>query len=478
MLEQINFDDWAKLEPSAEKILLRISMNGGAEALSQIGVDDSAITDQVNESAAAWSHDRAAELVGKKWVDGELIDNPSAEWAITESTREMLRADVATAIEEGLSTDQLADELAASYGFSDSRAEMIARTEIADADVQGNLAAYRESGVVEGKEWILASEHNEPDECDDAADMGVVPLDDDFGGVGDPPAHPNCFLGDTLVAALGITAHYRRAFQGKVAVVSIGNDDMAATLNHPILTGRGWVAAGALQVGDDVFQCTDPLALVGRGDPDDHNIVAPIEEIAHALWVTGGVSTDRVPTAAEDFHGDGVADGEVDVVWATCALIDGRQSAPLQNPRNSPLGVGHFSDSEESFARSGANTQLLEAGAPAKIGLVGTSGAAPANDSAHTGSLDSPRSTEIANRQPGAFERVAQCGAVTPEALAEIDGRLTGLIKRVYVTKVRQIEFSGHVYNLETRGHWFLASNIIASNCECDVLPVLAGEGE
>jgi hypothetical protein len=43
--------------------------------------------------------------VGKKWDGEELIDNPDARWAITESTREMLRGDVATAIEQGLSTD-------------------------------------------------------------------------------------------------------------------------------------------------------------------------------------------------------------------------------------------------------------------------------------------------------------------------------------------------------------------------------------
>jgi hypothetical protein len=104
----------------------------------------------------------------------------------------MLRAAVADAIEEGTSTADLAAALEESYAFSEDRAETIARTELARADVEGNLTAYRDSGVVEGKEWILGSEHGDADECDEAAAMGVVPIDDDFGGIGDPPAHPNC----------------------------------------------------------------------------------------------------------------------------------------------------------------------------------------------------------------------------------------------------------------------------------------------
>ena len=103
----------------------------------------------------------------------------------------MLRADVADAIEEGLSNDDLADQLAENYAFSDDRAETIARTETAFADVAGNLEAYKASGQVDGKRWLAA-----PDCCDDCQELDgeVVGLDEEFpndGGDG-PPAHPNC----------------------------------------------------------------------------------------------------------------------------------------------------------------------------------------------------------------------------------------------------------------------------------------------
>jgi hypothetical protein len=71
--------------------------------------------------------------------------------AITETTRTMLRADVAQAITEGWSVDEFADQLSESYAFSSDRAGRIAHFEMAQADVEGNLTAYRDSGVVSGK---------------------------------------------------------------------------------------------------------------------------------------------------------------------------------------------------------------------------------------------------------------------------------------------------------------------------------------
>lgn len=189
--------DWSSLAADVQSELQAIAADGGTEALAQlvaVGVSEDAVSvDQVNAAAVVYARDRSAELVGMRVAaDGTLVENPNAEWAITDSTRSMLNTDVVSAIEEGWSTDELAGVLADSYAFSDDRAETIARTEIATADVQGNLAIYEASGVVEGKEWLLGSEHDDADECDEAAAMGVQPFDSDWGGIGDPPAHPKC----------------------------------------------------------------------------------------------------------------------------------------------------------------------------------------------------------------------------------------------------------------------------------------------
>jgi hypothetical protein len=194
ILPELDFDGWVTLIIDGEKILVHIVVDGSGQAFSQVDAQlTPALTDQVNEAAAEWARERAAEMVGMRYAaDGSLVENPGAEWVITESTRDLLRTDVADAIEQGLSTDELAERLASSYAFSADRAETIARTEIANADIQGSLIGWAQSGVVEGKEVLLSDSHDEPDECDEAADMGVVPLEDDFGGLGDPPYHPKC----------------------------------------------------------------------------------------------------------------------------------------------------------------------------------------------------------------------------------------------------------------------------------------------
>jgi hypothetical protein len=177
------------------ELIFQAAKQGGIAALVQIDVEASeGITEQVNAQALEYAQERAAELVGKKWVDGELIDNPKAEWAITESTRDFLRSDITQAIDEGWSTQRLADTLEENYAFSEARCEMIARTEAAKADIEGNMIAYRESGVVEGKEWLISpGGHTEQDECDDNADDGVIGLDELFSSGDDaPPLHPNC----------------------------------------------------------------------------------------------------------------------------------------------------------------------------------------------------------------------------------------------------------------------------------------------
>jgi len=192
LMRAIDNDELLVVMEDMRPLLEKVSIEGGIAALDQVGVtDDESITNLVNQAAVDYALDRSAELVGKKYVDGKLVDNPNADYAIDDSTREMLRQDVAQATEEGWSNDELADQLADNYAFSDDRAETVARTETAYADVGGNLEAYKASGVVSDKQWLTAA-----DCCDDCEELDgeVVGLDEDFPGDGGdgPPLHPNC----------------------------------------------------------------------------------------------------------------------------------------------------------------------------------------------------------------------------------------------------------------------------------------------
>jgi hypothetical protein len=117
---------------------------------------------QVNAKAVAWAEARAGELIT----------------SVRDTTRDRVRELVAQAIREGWSNATLADSLLGDDVFSGARAEMVARTETAAADVAGNLIGWKESGVVASKEWKVAQD-GECDECA-ALDGEVVGIDEEF----------------------------------------------------------------------------------------------------------------------------------------------------------------------------------------------------------------------------------------------------------------------------------------------------------
>lgn len=174
-------------------IFMDLVKDSGAQALTQISVDDPKIVEQVNELAVAWARDHAAELVGKKWVDGVLVDNPRAVYRIDQVTRDGVRSLAAQAIDGGWSNDRLAQALRDAYAFSTERAELIATTETAFADESGSMIAYRQSGVVVGKRWLVGNQPVVCEICADNAAQGVIPLGKEFNSGHDAaPAHPRC----------------------------------------------------------------------------------------------------------------------------------------------------------------------------------------------------------------------------------------------------------------------------------------------
>lgn len=190
-VDSFKFEGWDTIEDLLGKQLVTATGLGVIAAYAQLDLDDPDMLSVANENGIAFAEARAAELVGKRvQEDGTVIENPNPEYSIEQATREMIRGDVTTAMEQGLSNDELADLLGENYAFSEERALTIARTETAFADCQGNLVLYRESGVVTSKQWIVGDGC-----CDECAAVNgeVVPLDGKFSNdVEAPPAHPNC----------------------------------------------------------------------------------------------------------------------------------------------------------------------------------------------------------------------------------------------------------------------------------------------
>lgn len=155
-----------------------IFKQAGLTAIAEVDQEATgAMLQHMDVEALQWATSRGADLVTD----------------ISSTTRDGMRDLTATAVEEGLSPQEFASSIEDSFAFSAERSTMIARTELAFAQVQGNLSGYKASGVVEKKQWLASDAA-----CDicEAADGTEVALDDTFTIDGEdvdgPPVHPNC----------------------------------------------------------------------------------------------------------------------------------------------------------------------------------------------------------------------------------------------------------------------------------------------
>lgn len=193
----IDFAGWSVLVGDVAPLLGEITADGSYAAFAQINFDvtaDREVANVVDADALAYAEARAAEMVGMRRDElGRLVPNPNAVWRIDEGTRDYLRADVGEALTEGWSNAVLAEKIGESYGFSEDRAMMIARTETAKAASEGALNSYVSSGAVDGKYWSTAEDDRVSEECEENANAGIIALEDDFpSGDQAPPVHPNC----------------------------------------------------------------------------------------------------------------------------------------------------------------------------------------------------------------------------------------------------------------------------------------------
>jgi len=161
------------------RITEMVKINGEA-AMAELGVEIA--FDITNPKVIKWIKDRCGLLIK----------------SISDTTLDKLKKTLAEGVANGESIPNLADRIGIVYDEAKgSRAVKIARTETLSASNSGNLEAYRQSGVVEKKEWFYSGPvGNDEEECEICADIarqGAIDIDKPFkGGFDAPPAHPNC----------------------------------------------------------------------------------------------------------------------------------------------------------------------------------------------------------------------------------------------------------------------------------------------
>lgn len=429
-------------------------------------------------------------------------------------TREALFKALAAAREEGLGVDATARRIRdgiASGPWADvrTRATVIARTETKYAQNASSMEVYSRAENVTGIQ-IFDAQLGDTDEPCLQANGKIVPIAE--AASIEMLLHPNCFPGSTVVMAPQLTGTFARYFEGELIVLRTAEDQLlSCTPNHPILTDRGWRAAGMLREGEYVISCRDHQGIAGLFNDDQ--MPTSIEDVARAFRVSCDVTASTMPGATPQFHGDGF-ESEISVVRAnrTLEVSDTEHAAESARER---------ADAQLStLARSGALDLLGRTVFPPSRGFMSGSRQAQSLGWGSTGHVQglrlrqrsefvpvrvkgfaergrrhsegrgdlisafagdvAPIQTGVVSRGVAQRTRVATIEQVTSErsisdanTSSDILQRFAGLVSLVKVIEIRRRPFAGHVFNLQTVQGWYIAEGLCVHNCTRSVAPVV-----
>jgi SPP1 gp7 family putative phage head morphogenesis protein len=486
----------AKVETFAASVNVRMLQGLGLQAIEP----KSAIADMRD----VWVRENAALIRSQPKEVGQRIG---------QKVREM--------VEGGSRWETIAKELEAEHGIATNRARLIARDQTSKYNGALNQAYQTEAGITH-YQWQGAMDARE--RPTHVAVQGMVFAWTDPPPMGHPGEDYQCLPGDSEIQIAHFpTKAWRRWYAGELTeIVTDGGKVVQCTPNHPVLTGSGWKPAKLVDVGDKLF--CDGWPHVGAVLPGQIQRDKPtIKQVFGALAEIGILT--RQPARAVDFHGDATEAQQIDVValdWSLCDHVDAQAT---QLAGEILLSAADMRLSCETRCDDLFNV-LLALGLPShgivrglsQLLAVCLAGVGHANEH---GIGPTARGLSPTNQHSGngsALNAVSLCqsldalaGTVASDALrfikwlcigrravgslinepnlAHLDAENIGaaihgdgslgqshpLINEVgcAVDKVGRVEFSGHVYNLETATGWY-CSNVIVHNCRCSAIPVIA----
>lgn len=456
------------------------ALSGVTSASLDINADESLIASS-NEAAVAFAENRASELIGMHYVDGVLEPQTNPKWAITESTREDLRTIITRAFEsDEAPIENIQTQIEEAASFSEYRAEMVARTEISRAQVHGVMECWEQSGLVKTYVWLQSEDEDVCEICEAMADggpyefgSGPVPIDD---------SHPNCLIGSTIVSTdFPAVAFTRRWFEGEVVTITCFDGTyLTLTPNHPVLTLDGWIAAGEISENSYLFKGRGQDKVVSHPfvlKPDNKLMPSVIEKVFSSLLESGGMSSVRMPSSAEDFHGDGMADREIDIVRTDSLLSYMIDSGIEKKSRKNNFPAAHSG----RFILDGksAQAQCLKIGLTSSASSMSSESSDQAIFSTEALVAEAHNLMHGSNRKTSLLKPSGQSTSLDSDASSDNRETFSIDISLMQVSKIERSIFSGHVYNLQTVNGYYFANGIIAHNCRCIIAAdVIEGEDE
>ena len=416
-------------------------------------------------------------------ITQEWLDRRAEFWAQTvlEETARLLQPEIAEAALGGESIPEIQTRVEKVFRFNDVvRSERIARTEMLAATNQGAVESYAQSGVVEQKMWLTTLD-DRTRKAHVEAHRQRVPLEAPFHVGGELLEHPgdgspensiNCILPGQAISASGISAVSRGFYVGPALELSTKSGrKLAVTPNHPILTADGWKAAQSLRPSDYILGGNFQQGMIPVNQ--EINYIPPmIEQVYGALNMVLGAGVVRA-TGVTDFHGDGrYMDGNVQIVtgngklWCTC------QTLGLEPIHDHSLCSGDIL--QGVLSRDGPFQAFSPGAGHAPNGIMGF-GSQPPSFVLGSAGHASEHGIATATRLDVVLQKAAanDCAADTIVRGERLLG-LTAEISLDKIVDIRQFNFSGHVYDLQSSyGQLYTANGVYVHNCRCAVAPVV-----
>lgn len=411
--------------------------------------------DAKNPRIAKWAKQHAAELVT----------------LIADVTRERLQRAVERHAEGELDDADYVQALEDAVG-DPVRAQTIARTESMKAVHQGQREAW-DQAIDEGliasdtkRVWITTADDRLCPICE-PLDGEEADLDGEYvSGIEGPPAHPNCMLPGTQVSGR-IVAGLEASYSGPaVEIKTIRGHILRVTPNHRVLTGNGWIAALEIRNGMELFSQRSEIGDTSSlREVDNYQCPAFVENIVQTLRLHGLSSTK---VCRLDLHGDARwIDGDVDIVGVDRELRDGgppsvtQERSDFRFPRADmiqPVVVG--------LGSTDLNLERVALAAPSRPTSLHLSDDSSAIQLQYT-PLDFLLLGRASQWDVCISEAAREDVSVNAAFVLELEKRSAGQISRDQVVEVRNFEFSGQVYELQSDIGWIIAQNIVISNCRC-----------
>lgn len=412
-----------------------------------------------------------------------------------------------SAITKDLNKDTLAKLISKKFNLSKDQARFIARDQV--NKLNGSLNQYRQQQIG-GKRYIWRTMEDERVRPDHAKLDGTTqkwskkPVTDKRTKARNHPGGDfQCLPGHIRVGLnQPINRLYRRFYDGKLAeLVSHAGKTIHATMNHPILTQRGFIPAHQIEVGDYLIQ-TSHQGVDGF-ETNDKEAQIKVEDLFRAFVAHSPIEVRG--STETDFHGDGVIHESIDVVNPNLILRHGLEASLIQSiyelalatsdslpngrdayprPRDFVSGISQLqslftgqsshSDSVRGTSASKLNALLSQSSAN---GSTGNSMFFSQRQETYSGLVllnDLLRNIHLIPGYLSSFdwdfmtaEQLAQSTRVNIQGDGNLFQVHTSRIQFDRIVEQRTLCFSGHVYNLETDKGWYLAENRVVHNCRC-----------